>query len=195
MQLKKMRSRPPRSRMKASKRLSAPRLIFPQLLDVFEIHRRSVWEADIVRPGWTGLWRCSVSPIGRQRALAKVTALSGEPLEHVENWSRSRQGQQSRSCRAKGQPAPESKQQERAARYIEKNYPGGTDGVTTSAIRRKLIKDTDLEAELEKDDVHKSVPSDHDQSRARPPDKVTRQIFGHAQACPTMPKLKPPISL
>ena len=30
-----------------------------------------------------------------------------------------------------------------------------------------------------------------DQSRARPPPKVTRQIFGLAQACPTMPKLKP----
>ena len=30
-----------------------------------------------------------------------------------------------------------------------------------------------------------SAFSGHDQSRARPPQKVTRQIFGHAQACPT----------
>jgi hypothetical protein len=39
-------------------------------------------------------------------------------------------------------------QSERAERYIEKNFPGGTEGITTAKIREELAKDGDLQAEL-----------------------------------------------
>jgi hypothetical protein len=54
----------------------------------------------------------------------------------------------------KARPTPESSQSERAKRYIKKNFPGGTEGITTAAIHRKLTKDKDLKAELDKKDGH-----------------------------------------
>ena len=80
--------------------------------------------------------------------------LPGEPLEHVEKPSRSRQGQQSRSAGAKGQADPDRSiekthpQSERAERYIKKNFPRGTDGITTAIIREKLAQDGKLQEEL-----------------------------------------------
>jgi hypothetical protein len=39
-------------------------------------------------------------------------------------------------------------QSERAERYINKNFPGGTEGITTAKIREKLAQDKDLQTEL-----------------------------------------------
>ncbi len=88
---------------------------------------------------------------------------------------------------AKGQANPtERTQWKRAERYIKKHYPDGTDGISTSVIHRKLTKDKDLKAELEKEGAPGRAFADRDQSRAPPPQKVTRQNFwsGHAQRCP-----------
>jgi hypothetical protein len=59
----------------------------------------------------------------------------------------------------KARPTPESPQSKRAERYIKKHYPDGTDGVSTPAIRRKFLKDKDLQAELEKEGGIWGVPS------------------------------------
>ena len=39
-------------------------------------------------------------------------------------------------------------QSERAERYIKKNFPRGTDGITTATIREKLAQDEKLHEEL-----------------------------------------------
>ena len=59
----------------------------------------------------------------------------------------------------KAKPTPESHQWKRAERYIKKHYPDGTDGVSPSVIHRKLKKDKDLQAELEKEGGPWDVPS------------------------------------
>jgi len=41
----------------------------------------------------------------------------------------------------------------------QKHYPDGTDGVSATAIHRKLAKDKDLQAELEKEGATWRVPS------------------------------------
>ena len=79
----------------------------------------------------------------------KSPPLSGEPLEHVEKPEQ----EQTRPAEPESPtPAPASKrerpQAERAKRYIEKNFPNGTDGITTVAIHNKLKADKDLQAEL-----------------------------------------------
>jgi hypothetical protein len=45
-------------------------------------------------------------------------------------------------------PKRQSPQTERARRYIPKNFPDGTDGITTVAIHKKLVADPDLKKEL-----------------------------------------------
>ena len=66
----------------------------------------------------------------------KSPPLSAEPLNHVENPEQTR---------------PVKKpQSERAERYIEKNFQGKTDGITTKAIHDALCKDTELHAELKR---------------------------------------------
>jgi hypothetical protein len=84
----------------------------------------------------------------------------------------------------KARPTPESPQSERAKRYIKKNFPGGTKGITTAAIRRKLTKDKDLQAELEKENGPWGVPSATTINRV-----IGRrgQKPGRFWACPGMP--------
>ena len=119
----------------------------------------------------------------------KSPPLSGESLDHVEEP----EPEQARPAEPellekKARPAAESHQSKRAKRYIQKHFPDGTDGVSTPAIHKKLAKDKDLQAELEKEDGAGRAFSDCDQSRARPAQKVTRPRFlgmpGHAQRCP-----------
>ena len=57
------------------------------------------------------------------------------------------------------EPTPESPQSKRAWRYIKKHYPDGTERVSTPTIFRKLAKDKDLQAELEKEGGPWGVPS------------------------------------
>jgi len=64
------------------------------------------------------------------------------------------------SLEPKARPTPESPQSKRAERYIKKHYTDGTGGVSTAAIRRKLTKDRDLQAELEKEGGIWGVPSE-----------------------------------
>ena len=59
----------------------------------------------------------------------------------------------------KARPTPESHQWKRAERYIKKHYPNGTAGVSSSVIHRKLEKDKELQAELEKEGCPWGVPS------------------------------------
>ena len=59
----------------------------------------------------------------------------------------------------KAKPAPERAQWKRAERYIKKHYPDCTDGISTTVIHRKLTKDKDLQAELEKEGGPWGVPS------------------------------------
>ena len=62
------------------------------------------------------------------------------------------------SLKPKATPTPKSPQSERAARYIKKNFPNRTDGITTKAIHDKLTNDTELQAEL-KTLGNRAVPS------------------------------------
>ena len=92
----------------------------------------------------------------------KSPPLSGEPLEHVEKPEPEHKASRAGVAGAKGQAdhAPKERpQSKRAKRYIEKHYPDGTDGISTAAIRRKLAKDKDLQAELEKEGGTWGVPS------------------------------------
>jgi hypothetical protein len=62
------------------------------------------------------------------------------------------------SLKPKATPTPKGPQSERAARYIKKNFPNRTDGITTKAIHDKLTNDTELQAEL-KTLGNRAVPS------------------------------------
>lgn len=81
----------------------------------------------------------------------KSPPLSGEPLEHVE-----KQEPEQTSPAEPESPIPipttASKrtraQAERAKRYIAKNFPNGTEGITTAKIRETLVQDKDLQTEL-----------------------------------------------
>jgi hypothetical protein len=53
------------------------------------------------------------------------------------------------------EPKKKGPQFNRAKRYIKKNYPHGTNGITTAAIRRKLVNGMDLQTELD----GRAVPS------------------------------------
>jgi hypothetical protein len=87
----------------------------------------------------------------------KSPLLSGQPLIEpgaVEVLPEPTRPAERKSLKPKARPTPERPQSKRAERYIKKNFPGGTEGITTAAIRRKLTKDNDLKAELEKKDGH-----------------------------------------
>lgn len=81
----------------------------------------------------------------------KSPPLSGEPLEHVEK----QEPEQTSPAEPESPipiPTPASKrtraQAERAERYIAKNFPNGTEGITTAKIRETLVQDKDLQTEL-----------------------------------------------
>src|SRR5262245_5589234 len=88
--------------------------------------------------------------VSREHLLA---LLPDEPRECIEELGQTQPGERE-LLEPKARPAPISvskttrPQSERAERYIKKNFPGGTDGITTAAIYDKLAKDNDLTAEL-----------------------------------------------
>jgi hypothetical protein len=106
------------------------------------------------------------SRLDGKKIWPKSPPLSRELLEHVEKPEPEQTRPAERELlepKARPTPTAASKkthpQSERAERYIKKHYPDGTDGVSTTAIRRKFVKDKDLQAELEKEDTTWGVPS------------------------------------
>jgi hypothetical protein len=94
----------------------------------------------------------------------KSPQFSGEPLAHVEKP----EPEQTRPAepellepKARSTATTASKstrpQSERAERYIAKNFPNGTDGITTAKIHETLVQDKDLQTELKQ--LGRDVPS------------------------------------
>jgi hypothetical protein len=86
-----------------------------------------------------------------------------DALEHVEKQPEPEQTRPAEPelLEPKARPTPESSHQsKRAERYIKKHYGDSTDGVSTPAIRRKFLRDKDLQAELEKEGGVWGVPSE-----------------------------------
>ena len=93
----------------------------------------------------------------RENLDSAVKEIAPPTTGHVENPEQTRPAEpELLEPKARPTPTAASKktrpQSERAERYIKKHYPDGTDGISTAEIRRKLTKDKDLQAELEKED-------------------------------------------
>jgi hypothetical protein len=88
--------------------------------------------------------------VSREHLLA---LLPEEPRERVEELGQTKPAERellepkarSTSTAVSKKTGPQS---ERAERYIKKNFPGGTEGITTAKLREKLAQDEDLQAEL-----------------------------------------------
>ena len=113
------------------------------------------WEDNGARQQATGGARALGIKVSREHLVA---LLPEEPRERVEELGQTKPAEP-KSLERKAGPTPESPQSKRAERYIKKNFPRGTDGIPTAVICRKLAKDKDLQAELEKEDDPGGVPS------------------------------------
>ena len=128
----------------------------------------------------------------------KSPPLSGEPLEPdaVEVLPEPEPDEASRAGVAKAKPTPDEQTPGSAPSAIsQRTYPNGTDGISTSAIHRKLNKDTELEAELKEDRHQGRAFSDARSIACSAAAQSNPAAFWACPACPTMPKLKPLISL
>jgi hypothetical protein len=105
-------------------------------------------------------WDFGASALGIKVSRGHLLALlPEEPRERVEELGQTKPPAEPELLEPKATPTPESHQWKRAERYIKKHYPDGTDGVPPSVIHRKLKKDKDLQAELEKEGGPWDVPS------------------------------------
>jgi hypothetical protein len=82
---------------------------------------------------------------------APATATAETPAATIKAPAADRPGTSTPQRKTKAAPKKtkrQSPQTERAKRYIAKNFPDGTDGITTKAIHKKLTKDEELKDEL-----------------------------------------------
>ena len=191
-----------RSSMKTSKRMSAPDRNPRPLLAVFETRRRSVdRKGDVVRPMMAGFTERFSFPDRTSKNFGQSHRRCPESRSSTSTNAEAgaEQGQQSRSCRSQrpGRPSTKKSNTSRSApqRYIDKNYPNGTDGISTAVIHRKLAKDQELEAELKEDGSWKLPSPSHDQIACSAAAKSNPADFWACPGMPNMPKLKPLIRL
>ena len=109
-------------------------------------HRRLLRRCKVY--GVAVLWS-EVAAVFLADAQLKLPEISPAPADTVPSVDRP--GTSAKPTNTKATPKKarrQSPQTERAKRYIVKNFPDGTDGITTRAIHKKLTKDPDLEKEL-----------------------------------------------